>query len=135
MVVGIITPGPLVGLFHGVFPAAVAVAGVPEVLEDEEAIAVAGVVEFGPLGEGAAPDADEVEVHVTMETDLGVIALGAETEQLIGDDPVTALDKDGLAVDERLTATGSRIPARGDLAHAETQGRNGAAGEDLLGII
>jgi hypothetical protein len=133
VVVGVLPSGPLVFFLHRVFPAAVAVARVPEVLEDEEAIAVAGFVEFGSLGEGAAPDADEVEVHVAVQTDLGVIALGGEAEELVGDDPVAAFYEDLLAVDGGLAAFGGGVPRCGYLADAKGYcGGCDITGDDLI---
>src|SRR5258708_16874923 len=94
---------PLVFFFLGVEPAAIAIARIPEVLEDQQAVFIAGLVKFRSFRQGSAPDTDQVEVHIPVEADFRVITFGAETEELVGDDPVTAFDDYRLTVHPVLT--------------------------------
>src|SRR4051812_20430270 len=57
-------------LFHPVIPSSIAISRHPEILEDKQAVFVAGVKKFRPFDQCASPDADEVEIHITVKPDL-----------------------------------------------------------------
>jgi len=42
--------------------------------------AVTGIVELGALGQRPSPDADHIQVHVSMKADLGIVSVLGEAE-------------------------------------------------------
>ena len=109
---------PLVLLLHRIEPLAIAVTGDPEILHHQDPVAVTCFVELRPFGEATAPDAYQVEVHVAVETDLGIIACGGQAQHGVRDDPVPSPHEDTLPVHADFAAPRCRVPDRCDIANA-----------------
>ena len=78
----------------------------PEVLPDEDAVAVGGLVEFF-VADHAYPVADEVKVLVAMELHSGLIISGMESEITLAESPVSAAAHEAAAVDPDAEITSS----------------------------
>src|SRR5580692_3745599 len=85
------------------FESAIGVAGYPEVLPDEQAISVCQLIEVVGLAEAAPPDADHVDVGISAEPQLIIVALTITVEHHIGH-PGAAVKMDSATVDKEVTA-------------------------------
>ncbi len=108
-------------------------AGEHEILPDQEAKFVAGVVEAVGLVAPAAPDPDHVHVGVGGRVqEIAGLLRGDPARQGVGHDPVCALGEDIAAVDADLEA-GARVVRLGDQVHRPqadaAMGRSVAAGQ------
>ena len=103
----------------------VEMAGEHEVLPDQQAELVAGLVEAGRLVAAAAPDADHVHVGVggRLQQVAGRLR-GDAAGQGVGGDPVGAAGEDGAAVDAQAEAAagGVGLGDERDVAERDAEG-------------
>src|ERR1035438_7996117 len=105
---------------HGIVVGVGAIPGIgePEILPDDDAVAVAGFVEL-VLADLAHPVADHVEIHFRVIAHGGVVFAGAVAQHAFAEAPTAALGNEAAAVDPHFER--AALFAVGELADARLE--------------
>src|ERR1019366_4296052 len=105
---------------HGIIVGIGAIPGIgqPEILPDDDAVAVAGFVEL-VLADLAHPVADHVEIHFRVIAHGGVIFAGAVAQHAFAEAPTAALGNEAAAVDPHFES--AAFLAVSELPHARLE--------------